>query len=250
MAVFLILIGAMTGCGPDSRRDQPAVQAPASALIQDTVETGLLLAEIDRIGPGARVDRAARLQLGSAIRNPRPEVASRAAYWLAQAGPASIPTLLATLRDPSTLARTSACYALGLLGPGASGAVPALARQLAGASDSVANMADWALSQVDPTGTARLVPELRALRYGAALERADAASRLALRAEASADAIPILIRALSDPEAMVGDAASEALVRIGSRSVPALQAALLSDDHHLRVRVLLVLSRMRPYSHF
>jgi len=157
-----------------------------------------------------------------------------------------MPILLGSLADTSTLTRTSASHALGIMGPAAQAAVPALTLQLVDESDSAANMADWALAQIEPRAAGTLIPVLRTLRYGSPLERADAALRLAILGEVASDAIPILVRSLADSESLVAESASEALVRIGARSVPAVEAAIRSDNPTVRARAVLVLSRIRP----
>lgn len=248
--VFLALLGGALGCRPDARSDWGSSPGGSAVAATDSDDVTHQVAEMDRIGPTAQTDRAALAQLGHAIRDPRPEVASRAAHWLVQAGPAALPMLRAALADSSPRVRISASYVLGLLGPEASAVVPALTRQLAGENDSVANMAGWALSEIEPGGSGTLVRDISALRYGTTLERADAASRLGLQGEASIDAILILVRALADSDWQVARAASDALVRIGYRSIPAVEAALLSVDRNLRARAALVLSRIGPVSRF
>jgi len=246
----LALLPGVLGCGLDRRPDPSGDPGPPPATVQAGGDPRERLAELDRIGPTAATDGSALAQLAAAIRDPRPEVVNGAAQWLSKAGQAAVPSLLAALSTPSVQTRTAACYALGVLGRDAQDAVPALLRQLAGESDSVANMADWALSQVEPSGAITLLRELRALRYGTGLERADAASRLALLGGGSASAVALLMRSLGDADRVVAESAGNALVRIGARARPALQAALLSRNPTLRARAMLALSRIGPESHF
>lgn len=241
--VAALALGTVSGCGPDRGTASRAQGDSLAAATQ-------ALAELRRIGPLAATDPAALSQLGVAIRDPRPEVSNQAAYWLAKAGPIAVPVLIRVLADPSPPVRTAGCYALGLIAREASPAVPALLQQLAGDDDATANMADWALSQIAPSGRVPLLAEVRALRYGGEFERADAAGRLVLLGGLSTDAIPILVRALGDSSGLVAESAGDALVRIGSRAAPALQRALSSENRLVRARALLALNRIRPYSHF
>lgn len=241
--VFALPLGAVAGCRPGGGSLAAADSVVVAASAQE-------LAELARVGPRAATDPAALSQLGVAIRDPRPEVSNQAAYWLAKAGPIAVPVLIRVLADPSPPVRTAGCYALGLIAREARPAVPALIQQLAGSDDATANMADWALSQIVPSGRVPLLAEVRALRYGGEFERADAAGRLVLLGGLSTDAIPILVRALGDSSGLVAESAGNALVRIGARAVPALQAAMGGENRLVRARALLALNRIRPYSHF
>ncbi len=247
MLVSSMLFGTVSGCRPGtgaaSRPPVDSAPAVGGTTVQD-------LAALRQIGPGAATDRAALTQLARAIRDHRPEVSNLAAYWLAQAGSTAVPILTEVLADPSPRVRTAGCYGLGLIGREARSAVPALIQQFAGTDDSTANMANWALARIVPSGRVPLLPELRALRYGAGWERAEAASNLALLGESSADAIPILVRALADSSGPVAESAGNALVRIGARAIPVLQVAMSSENRLVRARAFLALNRIRPYSHF
>ncbi len=240
-------LGVLLGCRPGAGDATPAAEdsGPAAGEVSAAV-----VAELAQIGARAATDPAALSQLGEAIRDPRPEVSNQAADWLAQAGAAAVPVLTAVLAEPSPSARRAGCYGLGLIGPEARSAVPALIQQLAGSDDATANMADWALTQIVPSGRVILLAELRALRYGGELERVDAATRVALLGESGAAAIPLLVRALGDSSALVAESAGNALTRVGDRAIPALQAAVASENRLMRARALLVLNRVRPYSHF
>jgi HEAT repeat protein len=108
-------------------------------------------------------------------------------------------------------------------------------------------MADWAVTQIQPHGATGLIPALRALRYGNAVERAGGAATLKLAGEASTDAIPLLVRSLADSANLVAESASEALVGLGSRSVPAVEAARMSDNPNVRLRAAFILGRIQPH---
>jgi len=233
------------GCRPDGRAAAKEPREARNAPVESEAER---LKEIDQIGPTATKDRAARANLGRALRDPRRAVRSQAASWLSKSGYEAIPILVTALSDTNTNARVEAAYALGLMGTAAASAAPALSRELGGNIDTVANVANWALSQMGPRGKGGLIPLIRNLRYGNAFDRAEAARHLSLYGEASADAIPLLARSLEDPDPLVAQAAAEALVRIGPRASLAVQAMLTSPKPQARLLAVLVLSRMRsPY---
>lgn len=240
------LAAATPGCRHEPVRgtSDSVVAAPDPAALRHG------LTRLDSIGPRAATDPESLAELSRALRHPIPEVAARAAYWLGTAGAAAVPVLVAALSDPSPRLRASACYGLGLIGRPAGAAIPALARVLAGDDDTVANMADWALSQIEPAGPPTITRLLRTLRYGDEQERIAAASRLGTQVEAPPEVIPLLVRALGDSASMVAESAVEALVRIGSPAIPALQAARQGGNPARRAWALLALGRIRPYSHF
>lgn len=215
-----------------------------AAIVSATRDEAQELKELERLGPTAATERAARVYLIRALRDPRPAVADRAANILGKAGSAVVPGLVAALADTALGARVMATYALGLAGREAKEALPVLTRQLGGESDSLANISDWAISQIEPRGSG-FVPLLRTLRYGNPFDQAGAARQLSLFGEASTDAIPLLVRGLGGSDPLVGQAAGEALVSIGPRASLAVEAVLSSDNPAARFRAVLVLSRIR-----
>ncbi|HSE68072.1 MAG TPA: HEAT repeat domain-containing protein [Gemmatimonadales bacterium] len=244
-SLLLLLLSAVlwsVGCRHDERAGAKEPRGARNAPVESEAAR---LKEIDRIGPTAVKDRAARANLGRALRDSRSAVRRQAAYWLSKSGYEAIPILVTSLSDTNTYARVEAAYALGLMGEAAASAAPALSRQLGGNIDTVANMANWALSQIGPRGKGGLIPLIRNLRYGNAFDRAEAARKLSLYGEASADAIPLLARSLEDPDPLVAQAAAQALVRIGPRASLAVEAMLTSPKPQARLRAVLVLSRMR-----
>ena len=173
--LFLILLSASAWSG-GCRREVPIAAKAARAQRKAPAEPELQrLKEIERIGPTAAKDRAARVNLGRALHDPRRPVRDQAAHWLSKAGAEAVPILVTALESPDTQVAVTAAYALGLMGETAAPAVPALTQQLGGPIDTLANMSDWALSQVGPRGKGGIVPLLRDLRYGNPYERAAAA---------------------------------------------------------------------------
>lgn len=243
--IALAALSGLSGCRPEPRRPGSA-RDPEESRVQIALapNESQALKAIDSIGPAATTDRAARTYLIRALRDTRPAVVDRASYWLAKAGEAAVPALISALSETGLNTRVKATYTLGVIGPPAANALPALTTQLGGENDSVANMSDWAISQIQPRGGG-FVPLLRALRYGDKFERAGAARQLSIFGEASADAIPLLARGLQDPDPQVGQASGEALVGIGPRASAAVQGVLSSPNPTARLRATLVLSRMR-----
>ena len=141
------------------------------------------------------------------------------------AGP--IDDRVATLQKGDAPARSKAARALGRIGTGAKGAVPALSKALADEDGSVRIQAALALTKVDPAQWKTALPVLLAARNG---------PDEALRAEAAAawggigpgvrDAIPYLQDVLkgNDPQARQKTVATFA--RFGPEAVPALVDAL------------------------
>jgi HEAT repeat protein len=241
LSAILWSVGCRHGGRDAAKEPRGARKAPV-----ESVEARLK--EIDHIGPTAAKDRAARANLGRSLYDPRGPVRDQAAHWLSKAGADAVPILITALEDTNTEIRVTAAYALGRMGEVAAPAVPNLTRLLGGNIDTLANMSDWALSQVGPRGKGGFIPLLRNLRYGNAYDRAGAARQFSLYGDASAVAIPLLARTLEDPNPIAAQAAADALVRIGPRASLAVQAMLSSPKPPARLRAVLVLSQMRtPY---
>ncbi len=139
-----------------------------------------------------------------------------ARWWIARTLAAihtsqSAALLTKMMGDPDSGVRTCAAMALGELGSlaGAEGA-QALAAHLADESAHVAEVCTVALSRVGKPAVPAL---LRALQEGGPLERIRAAK--AFIPIESNDAIPALIHALDDENAVVEHYAEEALARMG-----------------------------------
>jgi HEAT repeat protein len=244
-SILLLALSAVlwsVACQHDGRVAEKDPRGARKAPVESEAER---LKEIDRIGPTAAKDRAARANLGRGLHDPRRLVRDQAAHWLSKAGAEAVPILITALEDKNTQISVTAAYALGRMGEAAAPAVPDLTRLLGGNMDTLANMSSWALSQVGPRGEGGFIPLLRGLRYGNAYERAAAARQLSLYGDASAVAIPLLARTLEDPDPIAAQAAADALVRIGPRASLAVQAMLTSPKPLARLRAVLVLSQMR-----
>lgn len=160
-------------------------------------------------------------------------VVRHAAYGLAVAGVAAVPTLVARLRDGGELGRKHAAYALGQINGDHDAVVPAL---IAAVRDS---HADVRISAVEALGlkpgrgdsVAALIGALGdtddEVRFNAGLALARIATTSPSAVEA---AVPALARGLRDPNRYVRGYAVEALERIGSQQSLAAMVPMLKDS--------------------
>lgn len=109
---------------------------------------------LGRLGADARPAISA---LTSALRDPEGRVRWEAASALASMGKQSVPVLINSLEESGAKTRHAAVYALGLIGPKASGAVPALTRRLDDQDAGVRNSAAYSLATVGLTGVMALL---------------------------------------------------------------------------------------------
>jgi HEAT repeat protein len=249
ISLVIFALAVVSGLSTCSRRPGRSPQLRSPATVSGPASSGATesqrLKEIDKLGESAPKDPGAIPQLGRWLRDPSRAVANHAAEWLAKTPSGATPVLLAALAETAPQTRVVAAYGLGLVGPDASNAIPGLARQLGGADDSVANMADWAISQIQPRG-GPYITLLRGLRFGDPFERADAAGQLARYGEGAIEAMPLLLRALQDSDPQVAQNAGAALIAIGPRATPAVEALILSRNPTTRLRAMIVLGRLRP----
>ena len=137
-------------------------------------------------------------------------------WWIARTlatlpSPQSAVTLIELLNDPDSDVRACAALALGELHAMAGAeAADALAAHLADASAHVAEVCTVALARI---GAGAVPTLLRALQNGVPVERIRAAK--ALVSIESHEAIPALIHALDDEDAIVTHYAQDALERMG-----------------------------------
>lgn len=175
---------------------------------------------IARIGPEAKDAVPALI---GALGDPDPDTRNEVLFALAAIGPdaaQAVPALVKALDDPGENVSYAACYALGKVGPAAMAAKPALQKCL-GSSDEFACMASaWALACIHPEckeTAAKSVPILaKALAEPDALSRLHAAEALRRLGPCAKDAVPALKKALQDDNPDVREAAGQALQAIGS----------------------------------
>jgi CubicO group peptidase (beta-lactamase class C family) len=173
-------------------------------------------------------------------------VAVLPAAALAQPGPAEIASRIAALRDPDAGVRERAAEVLGMLGPGAAAAVPALVRSFSDADPYVQGKAAEALGRIGREA----VPALsRALEDRERTVRWCAAIALGRMGAAARDAAPALTRALQDTDENVRWCAVVALGGIGAAAaaaVPALLGRLHDKDEDVRWGANLALTQIDP----
>jgi HEAT repeat protein len=241
------LTGSWTCGGGKGRRasrgrGQPVVIEESLAPAEDSTPVSR---KKNRHVDSAAVSPAALRRLGGELRDTSRAVAMRAADRLSDAGVAAVPILMEALADTARQTRVVAAYGLGEVGPEARNSVPILVRYLSSADDSVANMADWAITQIQPKA-GPYVALLRGLRFGDPFERADAARLLSHYGEGAIEAMPLLLRAFQDSDPLVARNAGAALIAIGPRATPAVEALISSPNPTIRLRAMMVLGRMRP----
>lgn len=240
---------------------QPPEHKPAPPEVADSVPLDTLLARLQ--APSVEVRRAAAIALsrpgtriedrvhalGTTLGDTSKPVASAAAWSLGQLGAASVPTLLQAVTDRHAAVRVLAVYALGEVGPSTPPADHAVHAALGDPDASVRAMATWAVKQISPRGEG--VPPLGSaedLAAGLAAKdptaRLSAARRYQPYAGDPGKSIPLLIRALGDPDPRVRQAASDALVMLGTTARDALVAALADSNPAVRREASVALVRL------
>jgi HEAT repeat protein len=128
--------------------------------------------------------------------------------------------------------REAAAFSLGLIGPAAKEAVPALIKALGDGEGTVAWKAAVALARIGGDSVPRLI---KALKGRNPVVRSMAAYTLGETGPASIPAIPGLIRAAGDPVEAVRNASMNSLTELGPPAVLALaEAAAQTKDAAMR----------------
>jgi len=141
------------------------------------------------------------------------------------------------LGDEEFLVRGAAARALGLMGPEAEGAVPALIQALRDQEVLVRANAASALGEIGPEAKDAVPALIQALEDEDSFVRSQAASGLAGIGPQAKDGVPALIQALEDEDWLVRAQAARGLGGIGPEAqaaVPGLMQAL--EDEHQQVR--------------
>lgn len=192
----------------------PAVPRLVTALKHEKLRAAVAYA-LGQIGPPAA---SATPELAKLLSSNDSRVVTEAAVALAKIGPAAnaaVPALAASLKQTECPNPHAIAYALGKMGPAAAAAKPDLMNQLGSKDPSVAVVAAWALTRVDPQSsetTSKVVPVLIAgLGDPRAESRQMAAETLGSLKSAAKAAIPALEKASSDENGAVRDVAGEAL---------------------------------------
>jgi HEAT repeat protein len=186
-----------------SAQGAPAVPRLVAALKNQKARGYVIFA----LGEMGKTAAPATEALGVLVDDKDPIIAQEASIALAKIGPAAkdaVPALTKVLAGGDGSRIPAAAYALGRIGPDAKAAVPALRATLKSKEDVSAEAAAWALTQIEPR-SAEIVTEV----------------------------LPVLVNALSSPQAHVRQGAAVALGGIGARTDAArkaLQKAASSDE--------------------
>jgi HEAT repeat protein len=182
--------------------------------------------------------------LGRALEDENPTVSVRAAEALARIGKPAIRTLIKVLEEGGITARSSATYAIGVIGPEAKAAIPALTENLKHGPTYDAKQPAYALGRIGPAATPTLIQLLRendgSLRFLAAYA-------FNVMGPLGKEALPALLSALEDSEAMVRRQAAESLMNIAPadrRVIDAFIRSIPDAEENVRSAVLQALSRV------
>jgi HEAT repeat protein len=175
--------------------------------------------------------------LAADVKATRPELRAPAHLALARIGTASIPHLVAALREGDA----GAAVALGLIGPPAAAAVEPLAESLGSRTKDLRIAAHHALVRI---GSSSVAPLVRALPSADPKVRFSAAIALGKIGRPAPEVVSALTRTLRDPVRAIRLAALSALVRIDpenreanpalAEAVPVLHEALRHKNPALR----------------
>jgi HEAT repeat protein len=153
-----------------------------------------------------------------------------AARALARIGRSAVPPLIRALqgadRKKGAVARRGVAMALGLIGPEAKNAIPALVEALSDADPLVRGEAAVALSRIDPTADGVVAALSRALADSDYGVRNNVAKALGRCGPAAKPALAALKKTLRDQKKEVRWAAFEATARIGPQAAAVLIEAL------------------------
>jgi HEAT repeat protein len=229
----------------------PEASEAVSALIRALEDPSAAVrnrsaAALGKIGPAAR--DAVPVLVRSVVRTkPSPVSRSFVTKAIVKIGGPAVPELIRLLRDQDESARSFAAESLGMIGPAARKAVPALVPMIGDprmVMRLVAAAAMWRIDR-DERGIPIL---LEVLRVGDANDQLFAMTILAEVGPAGKDAVPSLIDILTQGDrSRRPQAAAETLGRIGAEAeaaVPALEAALKDPDGEIRTSAGLALWRI------
>jgi HEAT repeat protein len=216
-------------------------------------QSGVKLALETQSGVGG--DASGLPKLLAELRSRDAEVRTRAAQALGDLGPdaqTAIPSLFKALKDRDENVARQAARSLRVIGAPSRDDLPLLIGGLRDASPRVRDYAVDALGKMGPE--ARLaVPELVQLLKAKETDpelRQQAARCLGQIGPAAAtQGVPALSRALKDPEAMVREAAADALSKFGGQAksaVPSLLAVLADRETTVRRAALSALAQIGP----
>jgi HEAT repeat protein len=149
--------------------------------------------------------------LESMLRSRQGSTAPEAAFAVGELGPdaePAVPALVAALAHPDNDTRRAAAHSLGRIGPAA---IPALRNAIGSGEDQAKCHVVEALGWIGPSSVDALIG---ALASPSPPVRRSAARALGRLGPAAKQAEPALVKAVSDPESELRDAAAAALKRI------------------------------------
>ncbi|HVA81350.1 MAG TPA: HEAT repeat domain-containing protein [Candidatus Binataceae bacterium] len=231
--------------GPGAAKD--ATSGLVEALQDPSPSIRALAAEdLGRIGPAAR---SAVPALSAALKDSRRYVRDEAAVALAKIDPSDdlpLPNLIGAVEYNQSVAHWDAVDALSGMGANARAAAPVLEKLLATDPDPRFRVA--IAGAIGPIVGASAAPALaRALTDDKdAQVRLAALTAIARLGADDAAAIAALVRALSDRDQAIRDAAADTLAALGKPATPALIAALQSPDLYTRQWAIQALAKTKP----
>jgi len=153
--------------------------------------------------------------------------AGRAIGIMGPQAKAAVPALIKALKDPEPSVRDWACYGLSNIGPHAKDAVPALEDLLLhDKTMKVRRIAANALGSIGPAAKPAVPSLIKTLQDDDPWMRHFGAVTLGALGESAKDAVPELIKAFGDEEYVVQKSAVEAVGQIGPKAKEAVPALL------------------------
>ncbi len=205
------------------------------------------------IGPGASDAAVPLVEFLKSLPAERKAQARLAGLALSRIGKAAVPALMGGVKGDNATARVECASALGLIGPDAAEAVPALVEALKPGSGLEGEAAD-ALGRIGPAAKEAVPALLVLLGQPPHPARRQAVRALGALGPDAKDAVPLLARIMSDPSYPRGGGdgnieydCAHALGKIGAPAVPAL-LPLLRDARAIvgRHAALSALTAMGP----
>jgi HEAT repeat protein len=236
---------ASAACEALGQLGGPAAAAPlVTRLLKGDGASKAAALALARLGPAARLAVA---PLVAALKSDK-EDGRLARAVLERLGVSAVPDLERALKEGDPTLRRAAAEVLGLMGPRAAVAVPALVKLLEDRDPAVAISTAQALLRIDPPRATTAVPMLvRLFKHTDDKIAALAASVLADYGPDARAAVPELMSALKAKDVKVVRRAAFVLGRLGEAAKPALpelRAAL--KDPALRAAAALAIVRIAP----
>jgi HEAT repeat protein len=153
------------------------------------------------------------------LSDPDPDVFLNSVWQLGLIGPAAqaaVPALVESLNERNSYIKIRIIYTLGKIGPAAQTAVPALIESLSDPDDDIRLNAALALSLIGSAAQTAVPALIESLSDPERLVRIYAACALGEIGSAAQAAIPALVKSTSDPDRDVRMHSAEAITYIGS----------------------------------